>query len=97
MLDQRVFVSHLLYTNLQNALLTGRPAYNYCTIVNSTVPGIYFTHPTIWLTAAEICKKTQVFPKLNMLTNHGRKVLDMQIRMPCLDKLRTASACRKRH
>ena len=43
--------------------------------------GIYFTYPTVWLTAAEICKETHVFPKLYLLTNHNRLVQDMQIIM----------------
>ena len=43
--------------------------------------GIYFTHPTVWLTAAEICKETHVFPKLYLRTNHNRLVQDMQIIM----------------
>ena len=44
--------------------------------------GIYFTHSTVWLTAAEICEETQVFPNLNLLTNNIRLVLDMQIILP---------------
>ena len=46
--------------------------------------GIYFTHSTVWLTAAEICEETQVFPNLNLLTNHIRLVLGMQIILPPL-------------
>ena len=43
--------------------------------------GIYFMHPTVWLTAAAICDKTQEFPKLNLKTNHSQLVLDVQIIM----------------
>ena len=55
---------------------------------------IYFTHPTVWLTEAEICKETQVFPKLNVLANNNRLVLDLEIIIPPVDKLGTVSTCR---
>ena len=48
-----------------------RPAFDLCAIRLR----IYFTDLT--LTAAEICEKTHVFPKLNLLTNHIRLVLEM--------------------
>ena len=50
--------------------------------------GNCFTHPTVCLTAPEIYKETQVFPKLNALTNHSRPVLDIQILMPRVNNLR---------
>ena len=37
-----------------------------------------------------------LFPKLNLLTNHSRLFLDMQIIMPRVNNLRTVSACRER-
>ena len=57
---------------------------------------IYLTHSTVWLTAAKMCEETQVFPKLNLLTNHRRLVLDIQIIMPRAINMRTLSACRER-
>ena len=54
--------------------------------------GIYFTNSThIWLRQQLRPAETRVFPKLNELTNHSRLVLDMQIVMPCVNNLRTAS------
>jgi len=38
---------------------------------------------------AEMCQETQVFRKLNMLTDHNRLVLDMQIIMPRVNNLPT--------
>jgi len=40
------------------------------------------------LKAAEMCEETQVFLKLNLLTNHSRPALDMQITMPRVNNLR---------
>ena len=58
--------------------------------------GTDITHQTVWLTAAEICSATQVFPKLNLLTNHSWYVLDMQIDILLIDKLGTVSKCHER-
>ena len=49
-----------------------QPALNQSAIVTSIAPGIY-------LTAAEMCRETQVFPKLHLLTNHNRLLLQMQV------------------
>ena len=55
-----------------------------------------WSHPTVWLTAAEICKETQVFPKLNLLANNSRLVLNLEIIIPPADKLGTVSTCREK-
>ena len=39
-----------------------------------------------------MCKETQLFPKLNLLTNHNRLLLHMQIMLPLVDKLGTSTA-----
>ena len=44
----------------------------------------------------DISKLSQVFPKLNLLTNHNRLVVDMLITMPRVKNLRTVSKCRAR-
>ena len=41
-------------------------------------------------------EETRVFPKLNLLTNHNRLVLEMQIIMPHVEKLGAVSTCRER-
>ena len=56
----------------------------------------YFRHSTIWLTAVEICEEAQVFLKLNLLTNHSRLVLDVQIIMLLVNNLRAVSIRRER-
>ena len=41
-------------------------------------------------------EETRVFPKLNLLTNHNRLVLDMQIIMPHVENRGAVSTCRER-
>ena len=53
------------------------------------------SHLGIYLTAAEMYKETEVFPKLNLLTNHSRLLLHMQI-MLRVDKLVIPNTCRKK-
>ena len=43
------------------------------------------------MTVAEICEEAQVFPKLNLLTNHSRVALDVEIIMPLVNNLRPLS------
>ena len=75
-----------LHANLQNALLKVLPALIRALLLSLCHLGIYFTHII------------QPFDsqKLNLLTNHRRLVPDMQIIMPHVDKLGTASTCRER-
>ena len=68
-----------------------RPAFISALLLSVLHLGIYFTHSTVWLTAAEMCEETLVFPKLNQLTNHNRLGLDMQIVMPRVDNLKYMS------
>ena len=77
-------------TNLLNALLRAWLLFTLCHL------GIYFTHPTVWLTAAEICQETHVLSKPYLLTNHDRLVQDMQNIMLPADKMGTGSTCRER-
>ena len=42
-----------------------------------------------------MCKETQVFPKLNLLTNYNQLLLHIEIMMLRVDKLGIPSACRE--
>ena len=88
---ENVFVSRRLLsqrnislgTNLQNALLTVRPAFNYCAIANCIAPWYLFYASNQLIDSIWNLQRDSNIPK--------QLVLDMQRIMPHVDKLATVN------